>query len=63
VRIGWYAYYKHVGPYERLGDAYATINKEIAARGLTSSGLSVERYGDWTPDASKLETEIFVGLA
>jgi hypothetical protein len=57
------AYYKHIGPYDRLGDAYAAINKEIAARHLSSSGLSVERYGDWTDDPSKLETEIFVGLA
>ncbi len=63
VHLENYAYYKHIGPYERLGEAYAAINNEIATRGLTLSGLAVERYGDWTDDASKLVTEIFIGLS
>ncbi len=62
VRLEKHAYCKHVGPYDRLGDAYAAVNKEIATRGLSSSGLSIERYGDWTADETKLETELFIGL-
>ncbi len=63
VRFEEYAYYKHVGPYDRLSEAYAAMKAEIAARGLPQNGLSMERYGDWTDDSSKLETDIFIGLA
>lgn len=62
VRFESYAYYKHIGSYERLGEAYAALKNEIADRGLTQSGDYVEKYGHWTDDSSKLETEIFAGL-
>lgn len=62
VRFEKYAYYKHIGPYERLGESYAALNADIAARGLSTNGLSLERYGDWTDDASQLVTEIYIGL-
>ena len=62
VELGRYAYYKHVGPYDGLRQAYSAIDDAIASRGLTRSGVAVEKYGDWTEDASKLVTEVFVGL-
>jgi len=62
VHFGRYAYYKHIGPYDRLSEAYAALDKGIARQGLTGSGGSVEKYGDWTDDASQLVTEIFIGL-
>ena len=60
VRFEKYAYYKHVGPYERLGEAYAAIKREIADLGLAQNGDYVEKYGHWTEDSSKLETEISI---
>ena len=62
VHFGRYAYYKHIGPYDRLSEAYAALDGEIARRELSRNGVSVEKYGDWTEDSSKLETEIFIGL-
>ena len=62
VHFGRYAYYKHVGPYDRLSEAYKALDKEIERQDLTRSGGSVEKYGDWTDDASQLVTEIFIGL-
>jgi effector-binding domain-containing protein len=62
VRLEKYAYYKHIGPYERLGEAYAAIKREVAELGLALNGDNVEKYGHWTDDQSKLETEIFAGL-
>jgi len=62
VNIPKYAYYKYVGPYNKLGDTHRDFEKEMAARGLTEIGPRVERYGDWVPDESKLFTEIFIGV-
>ena len=57
-----YIYYRHVGAYELLGQAYATVEAEIAAKGQATSGLSLEIYGHWNEDTSKLVTELLIGL-
>jgi hypothetical protein len=57
-----YIYYRHVGAYDLLGQAYASVNAEIAAKGLVTSGLSVEIYGHWSQDSAKLVTELLIGL-
>jgi effector-binding domain-containing protein len=57
-----YAYGKHIGPYHLLKDAYAAIRKELADRGLTPGHPSLEIYGHWNSDESKLETEILISV-
>jgi hypothetical protein len=57
-----YVYYRHVGAYDLLRQAYASVNAEIAAQGLVTTGTSLEIYGHWTEDSAKLVTELLVGL-
>lgn len=62
VNISEYAYYKYVGPYNRLGDTHREFEREMKARDLIETGPRVERYGDWVPDESQLVTEIYIGV-
>ena len=62
VTIRKYAYYRYVGPYNRLGETHRAFEAEMAARHLTEIGPRIERYGDWVPDESKLVTEIYIGV-
>lgn len=55
-------YYCHVGAYDLLGRAYAGVDEEIAARGLGTTGLSLEIYGHWNEDPAKLVTELLIGI-
>jgi hypothetical protein len=57
-----YIYYRHDGSYELLGQAYSTVNAEITASGQATSGLSLEIYGHWSEDTSRLVTELLIGL-
>jgi hypothetical protein len=57
-----YVYYRHVGPYDLLGQAYSSMNAEIAAKGLVTSGLSLEIYGHHSPDPAQSVVELFIGL-
>ena len=57
-----YIYYRHVGAYDLLGQAYSSVNAEIAAKGLETTGLSLEIYGHWSEDSAKLVTELLIGL-
>ena len=57
-----YIYYRHVGAYDLFGQAYASVNAEIAAKGLETTGLSLESYGHWSQDSTKLVTELLIGL-
>ena len=60
--IPHYIYFRHIGAYDLLGEAYSTVNAEIAARGLVTSGLSLEIYGHWSEDSAKLVTELLIGF-
>jgi len=62
VSLRKYAYYKHVGPYEKLGDVHRSMDAELTARGLEEIGPRVEMYGDWNEDTSKLVTEVFIAI-
>jgi len=62
VTIPEYAYYKYIGPYNKLGDTHREFENEMKARDLIETGPRVERYGDWVPDESKLVTEIYIGV-
>jgi effector-binding domain-containing protein len=53
----------HVGPYERIGETHAAIHAWAAANKVSFAGKSWEIYGDWTEDASKLETQVEYLLA
>ena len=57
-----YIYYRHVGAYDLLGQAYSTVNAEIAAKGQVTTGLSLEIYRHWSEDTAKLVTELLIGL-
>jgi effector-binding domain-containing protein len=52
----------HRGPYQNMFATHQAIHAAVAARGRTSSH-SMEIYGDWTDDESKLEVEIVYLLA
>jgi AraC family transcriptional regulator len=55
------AVYLYVGPYEKVGDAYAKMFEFIAKNGYKAAGPTIEKYLDMNPEAVKpeeLRTEI-----
>lgn len=48
----------HVGPYAGLPRAHAALHAWCAAKGRQIGAASLELYGDWSNDPSKLETTI-----
>jgi effector-binding domain-containing protein len=50
----------HVGPYDRLGDAYDTVVAWTRQNGLRLAGVNWEVYGDWHEDPAKLETDVYM---
>jgi len=48
----------HRGPYSGLPKAHAALRGWFASNGRTIGGHSLEIYGDWADDQSKLETTI-----
>lgn len=63
IMLPHYAYWLHVGPYDRLGAVHQAMIDEIAARGLRPVRPSLDIFGHWTDDESKLETEVLIALA
>jgi effector-binding domain-containing protein len=49
----------HVGPYNRLGDAYDAIHQWCASHGHALAGPSWEIYGHWIDDPDKLRTDVY----
>jgi effector-binding domain-containing protein len=49
---------RHVGPYRGLAKAHAALHAWCAANGRTIGAYSLEVYGDWSDDPTKLETTI-----
>ncbi len=62
LTIQRYAYWKHIGPYSKLPDAWNKILSGIKELGLTPCWPQMEIYGHWNEDESKLETEILINL-
>ena len=62
VNLQGYAYWKHVGPYTRLKEAYSDMHSELEKQNINFYFPFLEIYGHWTPDESKLETEILFAL-
>lgn len=48
----------HVGGYDRLKETHDAVHAWAATNGRTIGGQSWEIYGDWSDDASKLETMV-----
>jgi len=64
IRFARYAVWKHIGPYDKLADAYAGMKRAMAARGISPGHPFIEKYGHWSDDPSKLETDLicpFIG--
>ena len=57
-----YAYWKHIGPYSKLKEAYSNMHSELEKRNISFYFPFLEIYGHWTPDENKLETEILFAL-
>ena len=49
----------HVGAYDRLGEAYAALDRWFESSGGERADISWEVYGDWSNDPARLETRIF----
>ena len=62
ILLNRYAFYTHVGPYEKLGDVHRGMEAELSARGLKEIGPRVEKYGEWVEDTTKLVTEVYIAI-
>lgn len=62
INLSKYAYWKHIGPYAKLKEAYDGMHSELAKRNLNFYFPFLEIYGHWTEDETKLETEIIFSL-
>jgi len=62
VYLPKYAYYKHVGSYTGIKTVFPKIKAELQAAELKPGLPYLEIYGHWTPDESKLETELLWNL-
>ena len=60
INLTKYAYYKHIGPYSLLAQAYSKMRNYLVEKGLETCFPSLEIYGHWDEDESKLETEIIM---
>ena len=57
-----YVRWKHTGPYTTLKQSYDGMHAELSKRNLNFFFPFLEVYGHWTPDESKLETDILFSL-
>jgi len=62
IHLTRYAYFKHIGPYDKIGETGSKISEELSQKGIKTSLPYLEIYGHWTEDASKLETEMLWSL-
>ena len=53
----------HVGPVDRLGEAYDALHAHIRAQNLTPAGPYWEFYGHWSEDPQKFEKSVSYALA
>jgi hypothetical protein len=53
----------HVGTYDKLGEAFDAVYAYAAHESIDVGTPGWEVYGDWTDDASRLETDVYVMLA
>lgn len=53
----------HWGDYGQMKATYDLMHAEVKAKGLKLTPLSLEIYGDWSEDSSKVRTDIYLFLA
>jgi len=57
-----YAYYKHIGPYNLIGQSGQNMTDDLKSKGYETILPYIEIYGHWTNDDTKLETELLMCL-
>ncbi|MEP1209824.1 MAG: GyrI-like domain-containing protein [Rhizobiaceae bacterium] len=62
LELSKYATYRHIGPYSELGGTHQAIHAEIEKRGMSATRPTVEIYGHWQEDESKLITDVLIPL-
>jgi effector-binding domain-containing protein len=62
INLIQYAYWKHIGPYSKLKNAYDAMHSELEKRNINFYYPFLEIYGHWTNAETKLETEIIFSL-
>ena|SRR5215831_7690023 len=62
IALSRYVRWKHIGSYSTLKQSYDAMHAELASRNLDFYFPFLEIYGHWTPDESKLETDILFSL-
>lgn len=58
IHLPRYVYYKHIGPYDKIGESVTAVQRELQQRGIKTRWPYLEIYGHWIEDVSKLETEL-----
>ena len=62
IHLNHYAYYKHIGAYNKIKQAGEKMNAEIKRQGYEATLPYIEIYGHWTADETQLETELLMCL-
>ena len=62
ITLDHYAYYKHIGPYALIKKVGQEMREELKEKGLEITTPYIERYGHWTNNQMKLETELLIAL-
>jgi effector-binding domain-containing protein len=57
-----YAYFKHIGPYNRIKQTGQNMTNELMKQGFEVILPYIEIYGHWISDETKLETELLMCL-
>ena len=57
-----YAYYKHIGPYDKIPASGKKMKQELSAKGYRIIMPYIEMYGHATPDPGQSETELLMAL-
>lgn len=63
MHLARYVSYKHVGPYDKIGDSIAAAQQEFKNLGIRASRPYLEIYGHHHDDPNQLETEMLWNLA
>lgn len=58
IRLPEYVYFKHIGPYDKIKESFASVQEELKKTGKRTGLPYLEIYGHWTEDTSRLETEM-----
>ena len=53
----------HWGDYGQMKTTYDALHAEVKAKGLKLTPLSLEVYGDWSDDPTKVRTDLYLYLA